>query len=85
MSEPTDFDQAAILRERVKVMRELGVVRWGTIELGPQPAPTPQPPPVLTDKERTKRAILEAFEAKRAKYRRQLGRVPSDEELDGLP
>lgn len=63
------------LRADVALMRELGVLRWGEIVLGPSPLPASAPREVVSPEEQAKR---KAAEAKRVLFAAS-GYVPKDD------
>lgn len=67
------------LREDVKLMRELGVLRWHGILLGPEPSKAEvKPEPTLTDEEHSEAN-------KRLYYEELFARVLSDDMIRSLP
>ncbi len=68
-------DWESQLRSKVSVMRELGVVAYDGVTLGPAPLP----------KEALKKLKDDPFYEKRAYYENLLGRVFSDDDLKKLP
>lgn len=72
------MDERARLRDVVALMRELGVVSFDGITLGPAPhQPAPEPPP-----ETPEEAARQKAAAERERLETQLGRPISDHEYD---
>lgn len=71
------------LREDVALMRELGVVEWGGVKLGPAPVKALPPLPPETDEERYASRLSDL----RGEYRELLagnGVTYSDEQIDAF-
>jgi hypothetical protein len=51
VEEVSECDRCTGLRASVMLMRELGVTKWGDIELGPAPGPTQEPEAQATQHE----------------------------------
>lgn len=76
----TAAERRVELRQDVALMRELGVIKWGDVLLGPAPLPALKVEPPTPEEE--KRASLAA---RRAHYEQMLNRSITDDELARLP